>query len=283
MQPLVSVILSTYNREKYIKRAIESALNQTYKNIELIIINDGSTDRTAEIISEFSKKDPRITILTNETNLGLAKSLNKGISQSRGKYIARLDDDDYWSEPRKLEKQVRFFEEHLDYILVGGGMIRVDEVGREIVRHLLPENNKDIKNSILLDNPFAHSTVVFNKEIWEMAGGFNESLGFSEDWDLWLRFGKLGKFYNFQEYFTCYLQGEQNISNLNVRRNLKLNIKLRKKYRHDYPNFWKAFFLGWAYYFYTFLPFWQFGRPMFSKMRRIFFGQPVYKVLKGKK
>ena len=122
-----------------------------------------------------------------------------------------------------------------------------------------------------------------DKEIWEMAGGFNESLGFSEDWDLWFRFGKLGKFYNFQEYFTCYLQGEQNISNLNVRRNLKLNIKLRKKYRHDYPNFWKAFFLGWAYYFYTFLPFWQFGRPMFSKMRRIFFGQPVYKVLKGKK
>jgi len=277
MQPLVSVILSTYNREKYIKRAIESALNQTYKNIELIIINDGSTDRTAEIISEFSKKDPRITILTNETNLGLAKSLNKGISQSRGKYIARLDDDDFWSEPRKLEKQVRFFEKNPNYILVGGGVIRIDESGKEIVRHLLPESDEDIRKSILIDNTFAHPTVVFKKSTWEKIGGYDENLYFSEDWDLWLRFGKLGKFYNFQEYFTCYLQGKQNISNLNIRRNLKLNIKLRKKYRKDYPNFWKAFFLGWAYYFYTFLPFGEKFRPIFLKLRKVIFGPPPYR------
>jgi len=281
-QPLVSVILPTYNRERYIKRAIESVLNQTCKNIELIIIDDGSTDKTSEIISEFSKKDPRIAILTNETNLGLVRSLNKGIGKAQGKYIARLDDDDYWCDKEKLDKQVRFLEAHSEYILVGGGVIRVDESGKEIVRHLLSESDGEIRKLILFDNVFAHPTVVFRKSAWELAGGFDENLPFSEDWDLWLRFGKLGKFYNFQEYFTCYLQGKQNISNFNIRRNLKLNIRLRKKYRNDYPNFCKAFLLGWAYYFYTFLPFSQFLKPIFSKIRRIIFGQPVYKSFPAK-
>ena len=279
-KPLVSVIIPTYNRAKYIKRALESAISQIYRNIELIIIDDGSTDKTKDVVQPYLA-DQRVHYIYQE-NKGVSVARNNGIKISKGKYIAILDSDDFWRDKKKLEKQVRFLEKHQDHVLVGGGLIRIDEKGKEIVRHLLPENDGEIRKLILFDNTFAHPTVVFRKSAWESVGGYDENLYFSEDWDLWLRFGKLGKFYNFQEYFTCYLQGEQNISNLNIGRNLKLNIKLRKKYRNDYPNFWKAFFLGWAYYLYTFFPFRKTFRSLFSRVRRYLFGQPVYKEFSGK-
>ncbi|MCK4454169.1 glycosyltransferase [Candidatus Parcubacteria bacterium] len=279
---LVSIILPTYNRATYIRKAIESVLSQTYRGFELIIIDDGSTDETPKIISEFKRKDARVKCMTNKPNIGLVKSLNKGVKNAQGKYIARLDDDDFWCDKGKLEKQVKFLENNPSYVAVGGGVIRVDATGKETSRHLLSENDKDLKNSMLLNNSFVHSTVVFKKEIWEMVGGFDESLDFSEDWDLWLRFGKIGKFYNFQQYFVRYLQDRQNKSNYNIQHNARLNIKLRKKYRNDYPNFWKAYILGWAQYIYTFLPFRIALKPIFSKLRRIIFGHPGYKSFVGK-
>src|SRR3990167_10836604 len=103
---LVSVILPTYNRSEYLGRAIESVLNQNYNNFELIIIDDSSTDKTSEVILKY--KDSRIRVVKNQENIGFVKSLNKGIKQANGKYIARLDDDDFWTSPDKLEKQVAF-------------------------------------------------------------------------------------------------------------------------------------------------------------------------------
>jgi len=283
IQPLVSVILPTYNREKYIKRAIESVLNQTYKNIELIIINDCSRDKTAEITSNYIRNGSPIVNLFNEENLGLVRSLNKGIKNATGKYIARIDDDDYWCDKNKLAKQVEFLEKNLDYVLVGGGIIRVDESDKEIVRHMLPENDSDIRNLIIIDNTFAHASVVFRKDAWEKVGGYDENLFFSEDWDLWLRLGKIGKFYNFQEYFIRYLQGSQNRSNFRIRSNMRLNIKIRKKYKHNYPNYNKAFLVGWAYYFYTFLPTNHCLVVLMKKIKLLVFGQPVYKSFRGSK
>lgn len=283
-QPLVSIILPTYNRGEYIERAIKSVLEQTYKNIELIIVNDGSSDDTPKILSEISARDPRIIILTNKTNLGLVKTLNKGVKNARGKYIARIDDDDIWSDSEKLKKQVRFLEGNPDYILVGGGVIAVDKEGREIVRYLLPEKDEEIRSFLLLNNPFAHSTVVFKKDVWEKVRGYNEELSFSEDWDLWLRFGQLGKFYNFQEYFFYYFKGEQNRCNYyNIGRHLRANIRLRKKYRHYYPGYSKAYLLCWADYFYYLLPFRQKFRPILFKLRALILGPPAYRYFKRTK
>lgn len=113
--PLVSVIMSTYNRasldHNLLSKAIESILNQTYKEFEFIIINDGSIDETKNILAEFQKKDSRIKILTNEKNEGLPNSLNKGLAIAQGKYIARMDDDDY-SFSIRLKKQVDFLEKN---------------------------------------------------------------------------------------------------------------------------------------------------------------------------
>jgi hypothetical protein len=129
----------------------------------------------------------------------------------------------------------------------------VNEDGKTLIKLLFPETDAKIRRVILFSNTFAHSTVVFKKSAWESTGGYDESFSFSEDWDLFFKFGSMGKFYNFQEYFACYLQGGQNISNLNTRKQLKFDIDLRKKYRRQYPNFRKAFFVSWFHYVFSFL------------------------------
>ena len=283
-QPLVSVVITTYNRTKYIKRAVESVLAQTYKNIEIIIIDDNSTDGTYKIISEFNNRDLRIVILKNKTNLGSYRSLNKGIRISKGTYIANLDDDDIWFDVKKIEKQVNFLEEDKNYGLVGGGVIKIDEDGKEIIRYLSPENDKEIRKTILIDNAFAHSTVLFRKEVWEKVGGYNKLFDYAADIDLWLKIGKISKFYNFQEYFIYYLEKEQdndhNMRNDSFRRKVRLNIKLRRRHRNHYPGYGKAFLLCWASYFYSFLPFRQRLRPILFKLRKLILGPPSYKYFK---
>ncbi len=272
-QPLVSVILPTYNRAGYIKKSIESVIEQTYRNFELIIIDDESTDNTPEIIAQYKKKDPRIKIITNQTNLGFVKSLNKAIRQARGIYIARLDDDDFWCDIHKLEKQIKFLENNPDYVLVGGGIIKIDEDGKEIVRILLPEKDEAIRQIMLLSDPFAHVSVVFRKESWESVDGYDEEFDYSQDWDLWMKLGKLGKLYNFQEYFVFSIQGEQNRCNENFRHHLMLNIKIRKKYQKDFPNFWKAYLIGWGSYAFSFFSFQSRLSPVFLKLRCFVLGK----------
>lgn len=283
-QTLVSIIIPTYNRANYIKRAIESVLAQTYKNMEIVIVDDGSTDKTPKVISELSKKDPRIFVLRNKTNLGIAKSLNEGIEEAGGKYIARLDDDDFWSDSKKLEKQVEFLEKHPEYVLVGGGMIKIDTKGREIKRYLFPENDEDIRKSLLVYNLFVQSTVLFRKNTWQEVGGYNEKLNsLGEDRDLWLRLGRLGKFYNFQEFFTYYL--DEKGHNINIRkqnnRRLRTQIKLRSKYRNHYPGIWKSIFFCFVNYLASFLPFSEGLRPLFLELRKIIFGPPPYICFEG--
>lgn len=261
-QPLVSVIISTYNGSSYIKKAIDSVLSQTYKNIELIITDDCSNDNTFEIISGYQKKDQRIVIFRNEVNSGSYKSLNKAIVRSKGKYIANLDDDDIWIDSDKIKKQVEFLEKNKNYGLVGGGMIKINAKGDETARFLFLEKDENLRKSILTaNNLFAHSAVLFRKDVWEKVGRYNELFDYSADMDLWLKIGKISKFYNLQEYFIHYLEkegSEQFFSRKNSsRRKIWLNIKMRKQYKKDYPGYKKAIFLCWASYFYSFLPYKQ--------------------------
>src|SRR3989338_2887209 len=121
-EPLVSVIIPTHNRKEYVVQAIGSALAQTYKNIEVLAIDDFSGDGTFEVLRELSGRHGQVVPLRNELNLGPAGTANRGISQARGTYIAVLDDDDRWCDEKKLEKQVAFLEKNKEYVLVGGGV-----------------------------------------------------------------------------------------------------------------------------------------------------------------
>lgn len=281
---LVSIILPTRNREDYIERAIKSVFSQTYKNIELIVVNDKSSDGTSRIVSKIAKGNNKIAILNNETNLGLVKSLNRGIKASKGIYIARLDDDDFWCDDKKIEKQVNFLEKNKDFGLVGGGMIKVNKHGKDMGRYLFPEKDEDIRKVILLYNPFVHTSVLFRKSVFDDAGEYDEHFIFFEDWDLWLRIGKISKFYNFQEYFVCYLDHEYDnplhYRNLGIRRNIKISIELLKKYRKDYYGFYKSFLLCFARYFYSYFPYRKEVWPLFFKLSILIFGRPLYKYSK---
>jgi glycosyltransferase involved in cell wall biosynthesis len=235
--PFVSVVLSTYNRAEYLKKSVESVLRQTYTNFEFIIVDDGSSDNTKDILSFYAMKDPKITVIRNAQNQGQVVCLNEGILQSRGIYIARIDDDDFWCDPAKLEKQVEFLEKHREAIMVGGGQIRVNVQGKVLARYLPPASDRGVRTRMLRTNPFPHPSVMFRKEVWEKAGRYDETLNFSEDWDLWMRFGRLGTYANISEYVVTCLKGSQNRSNYTVKANTLLNLKLRFRYRKEFPGF----------------------------------------------
>jgi len=250
---MVSVILSTYNRAGLLKKTIESVLSQTYADFELIIVNDGSADNTLEVIKNYN--DPRIRIINNEKNIGFVKSLNKGISRARGEYIARIDDDDFWVDKQKLEKQVNFLKNNSDYVLIGCGAIKINEKEREIKRFLFPQKDEEIRSIMLFTSPFIHSGAVFSKRAWQQVNGYDESLYLSQDFDLWAKLGRIGKMYNIKDYCVKLLDQKQSRTNKNIHRHILLKQKIRKKYKKEYPYFYKAYIIGWFIYLISFLPF----------------------------
>lgn len=153
-RPAISVVMSTYNRAAFLPRSIDSILNQTFKDFEFIIINDGSPDETAKVLSLFSVKDKRIRVITNEENKGLIYSLNKGLEEARGKYIARMDDDDI-ALPTRFEKQYAFMEQNPDFVVVGSWIGR-PENGKKWGFH--DETNPDkVKMMMYLNSvPISH-------------------------------------------------------------------------------------------------------------------------------
>jgi glycosyltransferase involved in cell wall biosynthesis len=254
-RPLVSIVLPTYNRLKSLLISIDSIKAQTYENWELLIIDDISDDGTKEAMEELQKIDTRINYFKIEVDNtpGISKYLNFGISKAKGKYIARLDDDDYWCENEKLKMQVEFLEKNPDYVLIGGGMIIIDEEGIEKFRYLKNEKDEEIREKALLSNPFTHAAVMYRKDAVESIGGY-KNLIHAEDWDLWLRLGKVGKFHNFKVYFGKYLVAGQNKSFLFQRRQAKVILEIIKDHRKDYPHFLKGYLLNCMQYLYSYLP-----------------------------
>ena len=164
-QPLVSVVMPVYNGERFLKDAIESILNQTYKNFEFIIVDDGSTDDSLKIIKEYQKKDKRIRLIENKKNLGQAKSLNKGLSLAKGKYYAKMDSDDIACKKR-IEKEVDFLERNNDYVIVGSNLEIIDENNNTIGYRFYPQKNKEIRKLIIIKSPFAHPSVMIKWQIF---------------------------------------------------------------------------------------------------------------------
>lgn len=238
-QPKISIILPTYNGARTVARAIESVIGQTFSSWELLVIDDGSTDGTAEVVKKYTESDARIRYLRNEVNLGIQKTLNRGIAESKGDYIARIDDDDAWAEPAKLALQAAYLDEHPHCVLVGTGTISVDKNGREITRYLSPESDASVRGHMLFRNCFVHSSVMFRKDAVMQAGGYSEdtSVRHVEDYDLWLRLGGLGDLANLPIYGVKFTVSSGSISAKNMLDQYAKNIALIKEYRHDYPRY----------------------------------------------
>ena len=182
--PKISVVMSVYNGEKYLREAIESILKQTFSDFEFIIVNDGSTDSSLSIIQSYS--DERIRLINNEKNIGLTKSLNKALKLAGGEYIARQDAEDI-SLLNRFEEQMKYFEKHPETALLGTSFYKINRDGEGIGKRIALANPG---NALFKENQFMHGSVMFRKEVIDNLGGYNELIRYSQDYELWLRIAK---------------------------------------------------------------------------------------------
>lgn len=204
--PKISVIMGVYNCTSYdsLKKSVDSIINQTFKDWEFIICNDGSTNNTLEMLNKMKSLDDRIKILSYKENKGLANALNCCIKHSTGDFIARQDDNGDISKLERLEKQIKFLNENLEYDFVGSNCLVFNEKGvygglkhREIIR----------KNDFLWNSPFIHATVMFRRRALNLVGGYRiaKETKRCEDYDLFMRMYAIGlKGYNIQENLYNY-------------------------------------------------------------------------------
>lgn len=182
--PLVSVILPVFNGGDLLRPSVESVLRQTFCDLEVIVVDDGSTDQTAEVLRSIA--DPRLRVCTNERNLGLTRSLNKGLAAARGRWIARQDADDL-SAPDRLERQLEFLRANPSTKLLGTCGWRLDPGGRITGSNDLPASPLAIRWACIADNPFLHTSVIFEREAVLARGGYDERFAICQDFDLWSR------------------------------------------------------------------------------------------------
>jgi glycosyltransferase involved in cell wall biosynthesis len=194
--PKVTVLMSVYNGEKYLQEAIDSILGQTFKDFEFLIVNDGSTDKTGEVLESYH--DPRIRIITNEKNIGLTKSLNKGLMLASGEYIARQDADDI-SMPERLKKEVEFLEQNINVGLVGTDYLFTNEKGKVVHIVKCLNGSRELRTKLLEGNQFGHGSVMLRRECIDKVGTYREEFKFSQDYDFYLRIAEVYDVANISE------------------------------------------------------------------------------------
>ena len=250
---LISVIMSNYNTpELFLTAAIESVLSQTYKNFEFIIIDDCSTDDSLKIIESYS--DERIKILKNERNLGITKSLNRGLKIASGEYIARMDSDDI-CYPQRFERQIEFLRSNPGYIVCGTGIEQIDEWGNLRINKQqcrdIPEREEYQIYLLFANNPnIVHPTAMFNHGLLiENQITYDENYVLAQDYRMWVTCSEYAECGNVPEILLKYRVHSKAVSNErrekqrlfalnNIKEQLKkLSIELPKEYEHIHENF----------------------------------------------
>jgi len=205
--------MSVYNGNRYLRAAIESILTQTFTDFEFIIIDDGSSDDSVAIIKSYH--DPRIVLVRNEHNLGLTRSLNKGLRLARGRYIARQDADDI-SLPQRLQEQTDFLHRHEAVGLLGTNCYFIDHSGKRIGTHIQPAHDTHIRWRMLFNNAFCHSSVLIRREFVENRKmRYDETLSYSQDYALWAKLLPLTRVANLSTPLIELRQHPQSVSRKN--------------------------------------------------------------------
>jgi glycosyltransferase involved in cell wall biosynthesis len=243
LAPKVSIQIITKNRAKLLPLALESALSQTYKNLEIIIIDNNSTDKTEDLVKKYVSNDNRIKYFRVVENWGITKTRNFALSKSTGKYVAVLDSDDFWLTQDKIEKQVEFLQKNSDYVLVGTHTIIVDNHNQKIGEIVNQTEWSKIKEMSLIKNQISHSSVLIRKDTLMIIDGYDEKYEIWEDYATFLKLGRENKIANLPEFLTAYKKHGDNISNLNKIKNLCVLGKIIFANRKFYPKFLTALFL----------------------------------------
>lgn len=205
---LVTILITCYNSEKWINECLYSIINQTHENLQILIIDDGSDDRSVDLIKRSA--DKRIELYCKEHS-GISKSLNFAIDKIKGNYIARIDADDLCN-PDRIEKQMGFLNNNASYGIVGSNFILIDEKSRKIQKVNNPEKNVWIKEQLLRRCCVWNGSILMKKEILLNAKGYDENRIAAEDWDLFIRLINKTNFHNIQEYLSYKRLHKDNIS-----------------------------------------------------------------------
>ena len=208
--PVVTVFMAVFNGEAYIAESIKSILAQSFTDFELLIVNDGSTDRTLGVIEQFN--DPRIRVLQNESNKGLAFTRNRGLREARGQYIAILDSDDI-ALPERLEVQVDFMNAHLKIAICGGQAFLIDTSGRQTGALNVPSGTRNMAQHLVLHNILINSTLMIRTSAMKEVGGYRD-LAPAEDYDLSFRISLKHEIANLDRILIAYRVHEHNTSGL---------------------------------------------------------------------
>ncbi len=207
-QPLVSILMPLYNGERYVRQAIQSVVEQTYTNWELLIVNDGSTDNSEKIVLEFD--DERIHYAKNEVNKGIVYTRNRLFELAKGDYWAILDCDDI-AHPQRIAKQVHFLQQNPEYILCGTWATKINEEGMKIGKMQPLISNENIQINQLFQSSFIQSSVLLRADAIQNVH-YNADFSVAEDFDLWERLLQMGKGANLPEYLLEYRWYEGNTS-----------------------------------------------------------------------
>jgi len=202
--PTISVVLPVYNAERYVGEAVESILAQTFGDFELLIIDDGSKDRSLEILQRLAESDRRIR-LRSRPNAGLVPTLNEMLAQARGEFIARMDADDV-SFPRRFERELEYLRAHEDCLVVGTAVEWIDPEGELLKLYAPPRDHAEIDAAHLAtaEGVVCHPSALIRATAFELVGGYDPELDGAEDLDLWLRIAEVGRLANLSEALLRY-------------------------------------------------------------------------------
>ena len=194
----VSVVMSVFNGERFLLEAVDSILGQTYGDLELIVIDDGSTDGSSAILEQRGLEDPRLRIF-HQANVGLTRSLNRGVGLATGEYIARMDADDI-ADPTRIERQVAFMDAHPDVGLLGTGYREIDAEGRVLGVKAFPMvDDRTLRATLIRYNPFFHASVMLRREVFAAVGLYDPALALVEDYEMWFRVARRFRLANLME------------------------------------------------------------------------------------
>ena len=232
-QPLISVIIPI-SSEKYIDESIQSILNQSYNNLELILVDDCSTDKNKFIIENYSVRDKRIKLINNEKYLGYTRSFNKGLLETNGEYIV-ITNSSCISLRNRIEKQVDLFQNWSELEVLGSNVIMIGSKGEEINRKKFPPDLRKIKKNILYDSPVFKSSAMIKSNTIKLLGGFDERLYPADHFHLCLNLFKENKVIsNINEYLIKYRIDQENLSDLEIQNKLDKSFLARRLYFSNY-------------------------------------------------
>lgn len=215
--PLISVVMPVYNAGDFLVEAIESILNQTYKNFEFIIVDDASTDNSWKILKKFAKKDKKIKLFQLEKNLGVSTTVKYAISRTKGKYLARMDADDI-ALPNRLEKQLNYLLTHKNTVAIGGQCQLIDKNGKKIGKKIFPTSYEKIYEYIFKFIPLQQPTLMIARERLPKDFEFyQDGLNIAEEVELLFKLFRYGKVENIKDYVLQYRLHDHNSSLINLK------------------------------------------------------------------